>query len=870
MPEANVKATVIIPVYNVEKYISVCLDSMAAQTIDKSELEVLVINDGSPDGSLDICRQYSEKYDFIKVFSKENEGLSATRNFGIEHASGKYLFFLDSDDYFTPDTVRAVTEYFDTVYNEVDLVAFDEIRFNSSKSVKRHFRFDILDHEGVYDLEEYPYITQTRVNVCVKNLGRDNILFNTTPGFRLEDQEYCNRVLMPKMKMGYCPGGTYMYNNGNANSIVRIYFHSYYIFDSAMTYFEQLYAGFDGGVPRYFQAQFANDILWKLREDILFPYHLEGEEYEKALGRIKALLERTDDDIIIEHPYDMTMNKYYFISMKYGSKLTAETGETIRLIADGRTVYETETVGLVLTRFKVRGNTLEVGGHLSSPALAFTQKPELYIRTRDGLRRQELFESSWCYELAKIKNNAAWGFRFELDVTDGAEFSFALTIGPYSYEPEIVTGEWVVFNDMLGRREYVLNGKRCRMTDKRFIVENVSRAVELKYRLRTAAKYLRSNKKVCAVRLANLLLPSGRIWLYHDCKGVGRDNGYYQFIHDFYKDDGVRRYYVVNGDIGEAAGYFDEEQRKHLVSFRSAKHKLMYLRAERIITAFSEKLNYLPFYNDAYYYYIDLFGGEVVYLQHGVLHAHLPWKYSYDRQDLSYEVVSTGYEVKNMTENYCFPESALIKSKMPRYDLMDTSAAKQGKNILFAPSWRKYLVSLAGNGEWLLDAKRFESSDYFAKTQELLNDPALESLLEESDRYLDFKLHPIFAGYADCFKIDNPRVRIAEDAASGDYGIFMTDYSSFVFDFVYLEKPIVYFMPDYTEFKSGMNDYRELDIPFENGFGEFTQNSGEAVAALGRIIENDGKPIPPFDEKCKSFFFNKDKDCRDRIYDAIR
>lgn len=105
------QASVIVPVYNVEQYLRICLDSLVNQTIDKSKMEVLVINDGSPDNSWDICLEYSKKYDFIKIFSKENEGLSATRNFGIKQAKGKYLFFLDSDDYFTPETVKKVTDF---------------------------------------------------------------------------------------------------------------------------------------------------------------------------------------------------------------------------------------------------------------------------------------------------------------------------------------------------------------------------------------------------------------------------------------------------------------------------------------------------------------------------------------------------------------------------------------------------------------------------------------------------------------------------------------------------------------------------------------------------------------------------------------
>ena len=112
-------------------------------------MEVLVINDGSPDNSWEICQEYGRKYDFIKIFSKENEGLSATRNYGIERAKGKYLFFLDSDDYFTPETVKKVTDFFDSVYDDVDMVAYNEQRYKEDKILKPHFRFKELTKQGV-------------------------------------------------------------------------------------------------------------------------------------------------------------------------------------------------------------------------------------------------------------------------------------------------------------------------------------------------------------------------------------------------------------------------------------------------------------------------------------------------------------------------------------------------------------------------------------------------------------------------------------------------------------------------------------------------------------------------------------------------
>ena len=77
------RMSVIVPVYNCEDYLASCLDSLLRQTISKDELEVLLIDDGSKDGSLGICKEYAEKYDIFKVFSLENGGVSATRNFGI-------------------------------------------------------------------------------------------------------------------------------------------------------------------------------------------------------------------------------------------------------------------------------------------------------------------------------------------------------------------------------------------------------------------------------------------------------------------------------------------------------------------------------------------------------------------------------------------------------------------------------------------------------------------------------------------------------------------------------------------------------------------------------------------------------------------
>ena len=92
------KVSIIVPVYNVEKYIEKCLESLVNQTLE--DIEIIIVNDGSKDNSKEIVKQYLEKYPEKMVYlEKENGGLSDARNFAIPYAKGEYVAFLDSDDY---------------------------------------------------------------------------------------------------------------------------------------------------------------------------------------------------------------------------------------------------------------------------------------------------------------------------------------------------------------------------------------------------------------------------------------------------------------------------------------------------------------------------------------------------------------------------------------------------------------------------------------------------------------------------------------------------------------------------------------------------------------------------------------------------
>ena len=115
--------SVIVPVYNVEKYLEKCLDSILDQTYQN--LEIVCVNDGSQDGSGEILKQYAEKDSRIKLFYQENHGASVARNYALDEASGEYIMFVDGDDWIDKDTCQTAIDYL--LKHDADVVLWDYI-----------------------------------------------------------------------------------------------------------------------------------------------------------------------------------------------------------------------------------------------------------------------------------------------------------------------------------------------------------------------------------------------------------------------------------------------------------------------------------------------------------------------------------------------------------------------------------------------------------------------------------------------------------------------------------------------------------------------------------------------------------------------
>ena len=143
------KASVIIPVYNTEKYVRQAVESIRLQTL--KDIEIIIVNDGSTDGSMTILEELAAQDERIKLFSQENQGQSIARNFALQKVGGKYLYFMDSDDYLENEALELCFEKAES--NNLDFVLFDAEILNPQDTTAidiTYQRTQIMDEESIY------------------------------------------------------------------------------------------------------------------------------------------------------------------------------------------------------------------------------------------------------------------------------------------------------------------------------------------------------------------------------------------------------------------------------------------------------------------------------------------------------------------------------------------------------------------------------------------------------------------------------------------------------------------------------------------------------------------------------------------------
>ena len=196
------KVSVIVPVYNVEKYLAKCLDSLVNQTL--KDIEIIVVNDGTKDNSQLIIDKYAKKYKNIKAYKKENGGLSSARNYGLKYAVGEYIGFVDSDDYV--DTTMYEKMYNKAIENDFDIVVCDTIQvYDNCKEVYLKSNLNYSDNNVKNYIISYP-MACTRL---YKRYLFEDIKF--TEGILYEDLNLTPGLVKYTNKICFINEGLYYY-----------------------------------------------------------------------------------------------------------------------------------------------------------------------------------------------------------------------------------------------------------------------------------------------------------------------------------------------------------------------------------------------------------------------------------------------------------------------------------------------------------------------------------------------------------------------------------------------------------------------------------------------------------------------------------
>ena len=221
-----IQLSVIIPIYKVEKYLRQCVDSVINQKIEN--LELILVDDGSPDQCPQICDEYAEKYDFIKVIHKQNGGLSSARNAGIRAAVGEYIVFMDSDDWWNPEVdVNAMLAKVSECPN-VEMFLFSSLDYIEGEGYYRrrehgrlaNIRVDTVEHYYEDLLNNGNLEVAAYTKVFKRSFLIENDLF-FKEGIVCEDSEWMIRLLRVLSVVCILNEPLYIYRAGRADSITN-------------------------------------------------------------------------------------------------------------------------------------------------------------------------------------------------------------------------------------------------------------------------------------------------------------------------------------------------------------------------------------------------------------------------------------------------------------------------------------------------------------------------------------------------------------------------------------------------------------------------------------------------------------------------
>ena len=411
---------------------------------------------------------------------------------------------------------------------------------------------------------------------------------------------------------------------------------------------------------------------------------------------------------------------------------------------------------------------------------------------------------------------------------------------------------------------YFKNGYVLTSKDHIFTISKCknSKLYEKKFLAELKASIKKSDKKAYWVRKALPLLLKFKkkpIWLISDRELTAGDNGEAFFNYVSSKKKEINSYFVISDKSND---YDRLRKIGKVIPFNSHKHKLIHLLADNIVSSQGEDFIFNPFNKFKIAYLDYLANQKFIFLQHGVIKDDLSgWLNKYNK-NIDAFITSTKPEYDSILGyNYYYNDRIVWLTGLPRFDYLYSDSQNK---ICIMPTWRFYLAH---------NKNKVLNSNYYNFYHSLMSHPLLLETAKKYGYKITLKPHPQMTDMIDLFINDNVEVLPPEVGYRDIYAqsnLIITDYSSAVFDFAYLGKPVVYCHFDYEEFTSGAHMYTKGYFDYEkDGFGEVEYDLESTVSRIIEYMENGCTLKDKYKERIDSTFAYRDKNNCERVFDKI-
>ena len=879
--------SIVMAVYNVELYLREAVDSLIAQDIGFDKIQLILVDDGSADGSGAICDEYAARYpDNVVVIHKENGGVSSARNAGLARVQGRYVNFMDSDDKLTANTLSLVYSFFEAHYDETDVVSIPFVFFDG-KTGEHILNYKFQSGARVIDLKtEWDAAQLSSSSAFIKREAVGDLAFDVRLHY-MEDAKFMHMILCKKETLGVMPQGRYMYRDRSAGMhsarqgavkdkrwyIPKLHFY----YEETIRYFLSQFSH----LPKFVQFVMMYDIQWIVEMPALPQGVLTKDEEAEYLRGLYALLPSIDDDVILAQRNIKIERKLFLLKKKYGCMPELRFTENDAALCYGG--QPIRTLGSRQPRIdfiRMAPDSLSVEGRFTVFPLPETTSPVIAAFNSEPLSCQVFEDSGTLLALGEVILNA-YRFRIDIPLTpDVAEGDLrigteacgrAIWAERYTFGPFSGLSEWY-------RSSYYIRGGWCVQNrgglsfSKVRRLEAPKRELRFLWELATARKHRARRAVLNRLAYRFLRLFKRRpLWLISDRENRAGDNGeaFFRYMASEHPEVDAR-FILLKG----SPDYKNLAQIGRMVPADSRRRKLLSLVCDYQISSQAGRSVYNPYTPKDAPYRDILAGRRFVFLQHGITQNNLSDWLKRPNQNIFGIIAAAKPEYESfLAPDYQYSQKTVWLTGFPRFDRLVSDA--ELRQITIMPTWRRYLMGTLDTQTdvWTL-APGFTDSDYYSFYNSLINSDRLLEAAKKWGYHIAFLPHPNLQPYIALFERKKEVLFLGPETLYRSVyqksALVVTDYSSAVFDFAYLRHPVLYAQFDKDHFFSGEHTFSKGYFDYErDGFGEVEYDLEHTVDRIIEYMENGCQMKDEYRARADRFFaFNDRNNCR-RVYEKL-